>query len=229
MSVSVSVIARRVAAGAAAAAALVGVAALPASAADHDHGRSFGEHVVISDVQYRSPGRDNRSNLVLNREWVQLTNKDRRAVNLDGWTLSTENGRIYTFRHYRLDGRSTVRVHTGIGRDGGNDLYQDRRRDVLDDRSGTATLRNDRGRLVDSVSWGHDDRGHRGDDRWGHDNGDHDRWGHDNRDHDRWGHDNRDHDRWGHDNRDHRGDNRDHRDGDRRGPGHDGRRDGDHR
>ncbi|WP_079192751.1 lamin tail domain-containing protein, partial [Streptomyces sp. CB01883] len=177
MSVSVSVIARRVAAGAAAAAALVGVAALPASAADHDHGRSFGEHVVISDVQYRSPGRDNRSNLVLNREWVQLTNQDRRAVNLDGWTLSTENGRIYTFRHYRLDGRSTVRVHTGIGRDGGNDLYQDRRRDVLDDRSGTATLRNDRGRLVDSVSWGHDDRGHRGDDRWGHDNGDHDRWG----------------------------------------------------
>ncbi|MFJ3805714.1 lamin tail domain-containing protein [Streptomyces sp. NPDC090073] len=212
MSVSVSVIARRVAAGAAAAAALVGAAALPASAADHDHGRSFGEHVVISDVQYRSPGRDNRSNLVLNREWVQLTNQERRAVNLDGWTLSTENGRIYTFRHYRLDGRSTVRVHTGIGRDGGNDLYQDRRRDVLDDRSGTATLRNDRGRLVDSVSWGHDDRGHRGDDRWGHDNRDH-----------------RGDDRWGHDNRDHRGDDRDHRDGDRRGPGHDGRRHGDHR
>ncbi|MFF9156540.1 lamin tail domain-containing protein [Streptomyces sp. NPDC014846] len=225
MSVSVSVIARRVAAGAAAAAALVGAAALPASAADHDHGRSFGEHVVISDVQYRSPGRDNRSNLVLNREWVQLTNQERRAVNLDGWTLSTENGRIYTFRHYRLDGRSTVRVHTGIGRDGGNDLYQDRRRDVLDDRSGTATLRNDRGRLVDSVSWGHDDRGHRGDDRWGHDDRGHrgdDRWGHDNRDH-------RGDDRWGHDNRDHRGDDRDHRDGDRRGPGHDGRRHGDHR
>ncbi|MFF8400860.1 lamin tail domain-containing protein [Streptomyces sp. NPDC015684] len=212
MSVSVSVIARRVAAGAAAAAALVGAAALPASAADHDHGRSFGEHVVISDVQYRSPGRDNRSNLVLNREWVQLTNQERRAVNLDGWTLSTENGRIYTFRHYRLDGRSTVRVHTGIGRDGGNDLYQDRRRDVLDDRSGTATLRNDRGRLVDSVSWGHDDRGHRGDDRWGHDDRGH-----------------RGDDRWGHDNRDHRGDDRDHRDGDRRGPGHDGRRHGDHR
>ncbi|SED08705.1 Lamin Tail Domain [Streptomyces sp. 2231.1] len=222
MSVSVSVIARRVAAAAAAAAALVGAAALPASAADHDHGRSFGEHVVISDVQYRSPGRDDRSNLVLNREWVQLTNQDRRAVNLDGWTLSTENGRVYTFRDYRLDGRSTVRVHTGIGRDSGNDLYQDRRRDVLDDRSGTATLRNDRGRYVDSVSWGHDDRGHRGDDRWGHDDRGH-------RGDDRWGHDNRDHDRWGHDSRDHRGDNRDHRDGDRRGPGHDGRRHGGHR
>ncbi len=129
MSPSVSVIARRAAAGAAAAAALVGAAALPTSAADHDHGRSFGEHVVISDVQYRFPGRDNRSNLVLNREWVQLANTDRRAVNLDGWALSTENGRIYTFRHYRLDGRSAVRVHTGIGRDSGNDLYQDRRRE----------------------------------------------------------------------------------------------------
>lgn len=47
-------------------------------------------------------------------------------VNLDGWRLSDEDGRTYTFNHYR-GGRSTVRVHTGIGRDTYRDVYQDRR------------------------------------------------------------------------------------------------------
>ncbi|MEU5396619.1 lamin tail domain-containing protein [Streptomyces tibetensis] len=61
----------------------------------------------------------------------------------------------YTFDHYRLEGRSTVRVHTGHGRDTDSDLYQDRRHYVWDNRSDTATLRNDHGRRIDSESWGH--------------------------------------------------------------------------
>ncbi|MGW3151267.1 lamin tail domain-containing protein [Streptomyces sp. NPDC001177] len=73
--------------------------------------------MVISDVQYDSPGRDDRSNRSLNKEWIDLTNTTRRAVNLDGWTLSDEDGRTYTLRHVRLDGRAAVRVHTGVGRD----------------------------------------------------------------------------------------------------------------
>ncbi|MFG2354091.1 lamin tail domain-containing protein [Streptomyces sp. NPDC048521] len=177
--------ARRVAAAAAAAAAVVGAVALPASAADHGHGhgRSRSAYVVISDVQYHSPGRQDRSNFALNKEWVEVTNQDRRDVNLDGWTLSNEDGRTYTFRHYRLEGRSTVRIHTGFGRDTERDLYQDRRQDVWGDYRDTATLRNDHGRVIDSVSWGRDDRGHR-DDRWGHDDRDRrggERW---NADHD---------------------------------------------
>jgi hypothetical protein len=178
VSVSVSVTARRVAATAAATAAIVGAVALPASAVGHDHGRSHRAQVVISAVQYDSPGRDDRSNRSLNREWVQVTNDGLRDVNLDGWTLSDEDGQTYTFRHYLLEGRSSVRVHTGVGRDSATDLYQDRHLRVWNKDHDTATLRNDSGRFVDSSSWG-GDRDHRGD-GWGgdRDGGRHgDQWG----------------------------------------------------
>jgi Lamin Tail Domain len=170
VSVSVSVSARRLSAAAAVAAACVGAVALPASAADHtpDRARS---RVVISAVQYDSPGRDDRSNRSLNREWIEITNTGRRDVNLDGWTLADEDHHTYTFDRFRLEGRSTVRVHTGRGRDTDTDVYQDRRNYVWDNNSDTATLRTDRDRFVDDASWGHhhrhsadrlrDDRGQR--------------------------------------------------------------------
>jgi hypothetical protein len=159
MSASASVTARRLAAAALAAGALVSVVTLPASAADHP--RPNRTKVQITAVQYDSPGRDDRSNRSLNREWVEITNTARRAVNLDGWTLEDEDGRTYTFDHYRLEGRSTVRIHTGSGRDHSTDLYQDRRHYVWDNRSDTATLRNDHGRFIDDASWGHHRHGGR--------------------------------------------------------------------
>jgi hypothetical protein len=153
LSASASVTARRLAAAALAAGALVSVAALPATAADH--ARPARAKVEISAVQYDSPGRDDRSNRSLNSEWVELTNTSRSAVNLDGWVLRDESGHRYTFDHYRLAGRATVRVHTGVGRDTRTDLYQDRRAYVWNNDHDTATLRDDRGRFIDDESWGH--------------------------------------------------------------------------
>ncbi|MER7683078.1 lamin tail domain-containing protein [Streptomyces sp. NPDC096934] len=158
---------RRIAAATLAAGAALGAAALPASAQNNSHqAAAFRPAVVISGVQADSPGFDDRSNYSLNREWIDVTNTSRRSVNLDGWTLSDEDGHTYTFRHYRLDGRSTVRVHTGVGRDTYRDVYQDRRNYVWDNRSDTATLRNDHGRFIDDASWSggrhHDGRGHDG-------------------------------------------------------------------
>ncbi|MCX5442397.1 lamin tail domain-containing protein [Streptomyces sp. NBC_00063] len=160
MSAFMSVVARRTAAAALAAGALVGTFAASASAdAAVRPGR---DRVEISGAQYDSPGWDNGTNRSLNKEWVDVTNTSRHAVNLDGWTLSARDGRTYTFHHYRLAARSTVRVHTGVGRDSGRDVYQDRRRYAWDNRSDTATLRDDRNRRVDTLSWGghRDDRGH---------------------------------------------------------------------
>ncbi|MCX5316150.1 lamin tail domain-containing protein [Streptomyces sp. NBC_00154] len=154
---SASVSARRIAATVLAAGAVVSAVALPASA--HDNDRHRHPRVEISAVQADSPGRDNRTNRSLNAEWVELTNNTRRAVNLDGWTLRDEDGHRYRFDDVRLAGRATVRIHTGIGRDTRTDLYQDRRNYVWDNRSDTATLRDDRGRTVDTETWG---RG------WGH-------------------------------------------------------------
>jgi hypothetical protein len=157
LSASLSVTARRVAAAALAAGALVGAAAASA-AADNDT-RLHRPQVEISSVQQHSLGHDdrsNRSNRSLNKEWVDVTNTSRRSVNLGGWTLSDEDGHTYTFRHYRLEGRATVRVHTGIGRDSDTDLYQDRRTYVWDHHSDTATLRDEHGRIIDTDSWGND-------------------------------------------------------------------------
>ncbi|KOT31774.1 hypothetical protein ADK41_30735 [Streptomyces caelestis] len=75
--------------------------------------------------------------------------------------MKDEDGRTYTFDDYRLRGRVTVRIHTGVGRDTRTDLYQDRRHYVWDNHSDTATLRNDRGRFVDDESWGRHRGGHR--------------------------------------------------------------------
>ncbi|MET8164011.1 lamin tail domain-containing protein [Streptomyces sp. NPDC005329] len=174
MSTSASVTARRLTAAALTAGALVGAMALPASASDH--ARPNRPEVRISAVQYDAPGRDDRSRSSLNKEWVELTNTTRHTINLDGWTLKNEDGRTYTFHHYRLEGRSTVRVHTGEGRDSRRDLFQDRNKEVWDNRSDTATLRNDHGRFVDDESWGRN-RHHHGDhdgNRGGDHRGDHD-------------------------------------------------------
>ncbi|MFJ5779880.1 lamin tail domain-containing protein [Streptomyces sp. NPDC093094] len=164
MSASSTASSRRLLAAALAAGAVIGAAALPASAADHDR-NARAPRVEISDVQYDSPGRDDRSNRSLNKEWVELTNTTRRAVNLDGWTLEDEDGHTYTFDGYRLPGRATVRIHTGQGRDTRTDLYQDRRHYVWDNRSDTATLRNDRDRFIDDESWGNNNRHHHGGNR----------------------------------------------------------------
>ncbi|MFI1394301.1 lamin tail domain-containing protein [Streptomyces sp. NPDC020681] len=152
---------RRIVATALATGAVLSAVALPASANDNDryrdrdrdrhHGQS---RVSISDVQADSPGRDNRSNRSLNAEWVEITNNGRRSVDLDGWTLRDEDGNRYRFDDVRLAGRSTVRIHTGYGRDTRTDLYQDRRNHIWDNWSDTATLRDDRGRTVDTESWG---------------------------------------------------------------------------
>ncbi|MGW1675052.1 lamin tail domain-containing protein [Streptomyces sp. NPDC002324] len=108
----------------------------------------------VSAVQYDSPGRDDRSNRSLNKEWAELTNTTRQSVNLDDWTLEDESGHTYTFEHYRLASRATVRIHTGEGHDTRTDLYQDRRASVWNNDRDTATLRNDHGRFVDDESWG---------------------------------------------------------------------------
>ncbi|MFF0561831.1 lamin tail domain-containing protein [Streptomyces sp. NPDC004266] len=115
---------------------MVCLVALPASVHDDDRHRT--PKVEISAVQADSPGRDTRSNRSLNAEWVEIANTGRHSVDLDGWTLKDEDGHRHKFNDFRLAGRSTVRIHTGEGRDTRTDLYQDRRDYVWDNHSDTA-------------------------------------------------------------------------------------------
>ncbi|MFF1838401.1 lamin tail domain-containing protein [Streptomyces sp. NPDC058231] len=185
--------ARRLTATVLTAGALVAAAALPAAADSHVRPAQYSA-VVLGAIQYDSPGRDTGSNRSLNDEWVTVSNTSRHTVNLRGWTLSDESRRTYRF-NLSLAGRSSVRVHTGIGRDTSRDVYQDLRRYVWDN-SDTATLRDQRGYRVDSKSWGrdyddwgngrdHDGRRHDGRDGRDHNGRDHNGRGHDDRGHGR--------------------------------------------
>ncbi|MEW1750751.1 lamin tail domain-containing protein [Streptomyces angustmyceticus] len=135
-------------------AALAATAALPATAAGHHAPHPTRSAVVLGAVQYDSPGRDDRSNRSLNAEWVTVRNTGRTPVNIKGWSLSDKSGHTYRFGNLRLNGRSQVRVHTGIGRDNRHDVYQNRRAYVWDNLRDEATLRSDRHRVVDTVAWG---------------------------------------------------------------------------
>ncbi|MEJ8652462.1 MULTISPECIES: lamin tail domain-containing protein [Streptomyces] len=155
----------RIAAAVLGSVALAATAVLPAAAAGH--GRTPAPHhrsaVVLGAIQYDSPGRDDRSNRSLNAEYVTVKNTGRMPVNLRGWSLSDRAGHTYRFGNVRLGGHSQVRVHTGIGRDNRWDVFQDRRDYVWDNHRGTADLRNDHRRIVDSESWGrHGHHGHHG-------------------------------------------------------------------
>ncbi|MFD5413519.1 lamin tail domain-containing protein [Streptomyces nojiriensis] len=145
---------RRIAATVLAAGAIVSASALPASAADGDRHHQQRPRVEISRVQADSPGREDRSNRSLNAEWVEITNTTRDGINLRGWTLRDREGNRYRFDNVRIASRATIRIHTGNGRDTRTDLFQDRRNYVWDNHSDTATLRDDRGRTVDTETWG---------------------------------------------------------------------------
>ncbi|MGW1882470.1 lamin tail domain-containing protein [Streptomyces sp. NPDC001970] len=148
---------RRLIASALASGAVVGAFAVPATAQDgNDRHHGQRSAVAIGEVRYDNNGRGNHSHRNLNAEWVEVKNNGRRAVNLQGWTLTDNDGNRYRFKRFHLDGRSSVRVHTGFGRDTRHDVYQDSRNQVWNKRD-SATLRDGRGRVVDTLSWG---RGH---------------------------------------------------------------------
>ncbi|MGQ4511651.1 lamin tail domain-containing protein [Streptomyces sp. DW26H14] len=135
------------------AAVVTASAALPAAAAGHAPAhRAPHSPVVVGYVQYDSPGRDNRSNKSLNGEYVTVSNTGKKAVNLKGWTLSKDSRHVYHFKNLRLAGRSSVRVHTGTGRDTGRDVYQDSRHYIWDNKD-TATLRDNHRHVVDTKHW----------------------------------------------------------------------------
>ncbi|MFJ9596654.1 lamin tail domain-containing protein [Streptomyces virginiae] len=137
-----------------AAGAIVSAAALPAAAHDGDHHHQQRPRVEISRVQADSPGRDDRSHRSLNAEWVEIANATRNPVNLRGWTLRDSDGNRYRFDNVRIAGCNTIRTHSGNGRDTRTDLFQDRRAYVWDNRSDTATLRDNRGRTVGTETCG---------------------------------------------------------------------------
>ncbi|MFD6969589.1 lamin tail domain-containing protein [Streptomyces sp. NPDC059949] len=84
-----------------------------------------------------------------------MKNTGRHSVDLRGFTLTDKQGNRYRFR---LDGRSSQGPQWS-GRDTRRDVYQDRRHQIWDQRD-TPTLRDNRGNVIDTESWGRRGRHH---------------------------------------------------------------------
>jgi Lamin Tail Domain len=127
---------------------LAGAVMLPASAAT--------AAVEVGTIQYHSPGKDNRSNVSLNGEYVAVTNTGSAVADLDRWALRDAAGHIFTFPQYLLQPGDTVYVHTGRGSNGRRDsghLYWRSGTYIWDDDGDTATLTNASGQTAATCAW----------------------------------------------------------------------------
>lgn len=109
--------------------------------------------VIIYRVYFDSPGKDTRTNVSLNGEWVQLKNTSSKAISLKGWVLKDPQNHKYTFLNIKIGAKKTVKVHTGAGKDTATDKFQNRRAYVWNNTSDTATLLKSNGSKADACSW----------------------------------------------------------------------------
>ena len=71
----------------------------------------------------------NHSKTDLNKEWIEIKNKSLIRLNLIGWSIwckkksSNEFIKIYTSPDFNIEANKTVKIHTGTGIIGNEDLY----------------------------------------------------------------------------------------------------------
>jgi hypothetical protein len=113
--------------------------------------------VLFTKAQYNSPGADTGTNANLNGEWVRLTNKTTKTINLKGWTVRDRSAHVYTFAAYYLTTGASVYLLTGKGTNGkpassyrfwGQTAY------IWNNTGDAATLRSPANKNIDSCSWG---------------------------------------------------------------------------
>jgi hypothetical protein len=113
--------------------------------------------VVFSKIVYNSPGVDNRSNTSLNAEYVRLTNKTGKTVNLKGWSIKDVAGNLYTVKtDQQVAAGGTAYVHSGKGTNGRPDAkhrYWNRTNYVWNNSGDTAYLRSPSGKSIDTCKW----------------------------------------------------------------------------
>lgn len=111
--------------------------------------------IQITKVQYDSPGADKPvTNKKLNAEWVRITNKGKKTVNLAKWTLH-DAGKKHTYRFptTKLGPGKSIVVHTGKGKNVAGHRYWNRGYYVWNNTGDTAAIRNTKGKVVDTCKW----------------------------------------------------------------------------
>jgi hypothetical protein len=107
--------------------------------------------LAITATQFQPAGKSPRN---LAEEYVQITNHDLMPVAMAGWTLRDAKRHVFKFPDgFRLAPGASVRVRTGIGKEGEEDLYWGRKAAVWNNDGDTATLQDAQGRTVATRSW----------------------------------------------------------------------------
>ena len=92
------------------------------------------------------------SDLNLQDEWVQISNKGSSPVSLNGWKIEDEgNKHTYTFQPYTLNAGTTVTVYTGKGTNSATELYWQLDNPIWNNDGDTAYLYDDSGKLISKL------------------------------------------------------------------------------
>ena len=114
--------------------------------------------VQFTRIQYNSPGTDTGSNASLNAEWVRLTNKTTKTINLRTWTVRDASAHVYTFgTDLNLGAGKSVTVHTGKGTATSTDRYWGRTGSggyIWNNTGDTTAVRTGAGKTIDTCKWG---------------------------------------------------------------------------
>lgn len=110
--------------------------------------------VQFTYAYYNAKGSDTRKNASLNREYVRLTNKTKKTINLKYWKIRDKAGNTYTFTgNFYLRPGKHVYLRTGKGKNTSTTRYWGRKGHVWNNGGDTAYVRSSTNKLIDSCSW----------------------------------------------------------------------------
>lgn len=106
--------------------------------------------IEILAVEYDPPGEDAKN---LNGEWVELKNISSKTIFLEGFILKDEAKNEFVFPDFQLPASSTVRVHTGSGKNNQNSLFWGSKDPIWNNAGDTAYLYDKSYQLISSKGW----------------------------------------------------------------------------
>ena len=109
--------------------------------------------IMISKVQFDSPGADRGGNTSLNAEYVVIKNTTRSARSLTGWTLRDKTGYTYRFPTFTLKAGASVTIRTGKGSATQTNRYYNKSWYVWNNTGDTAYLKSASGTTVDTCAF----------------------------------------------------------------------------
>jgi hypothetical protein len=113
--------------------------------------------VQFTRIQYDPAGKDLGSNASLLGEWVKLTNKTKKTINLNGWTVRDKANHVYKFTGtVNLGAGKSIFVLTGKAKNTSTKKHWNRKGKIgyiWNNAGDTAYLRAPTGRQIDTCAW----------------------------------------------------------------------------